>query len=120
MLVIDSHLDLSYNALNWNRDLTRTVAEIRRAESGMTAKGRGTNTVAFPEMRRGEIGICLATVLARANPRGRTEIDFRNQEIACAMARGQLAWYQLLEKQGQCRMIRDVTGLHAAYTQWTS
>ena len=59
MLVIDAHLDLSYNALNWNRDLTLSVADIRRQESGMTEKGRGTNTVAFPELRAGEVGVCL-------------------------------------------------------------
>jgi membrane dipeptidase len=65
MIVIDAHLDLSYKALNWNRDLTPPVAEIRRMEAGMHEKGRGTNTVAFPELRAGEVAVCLATVLAR-------------------------------------------------------
>jgi len=120
MLVIDAHLDLSYNALNWNRDLTETVSEIRRREAGMTEKGRGTNTVAFPEMRRGEVGICLATVLARANPEGTSNIDFRNQEIACAMARGQLAYYEVLEAQGTCKMIRCATDLRTADQEWSS
>ena len=59
MLVIDAHLDLSYNALNWNRDLRLPVAEIRRQEDGMTEKGRGTNTVAFPELRAGEVFVDL-------------------------------------------------------------
>jgi hypothetical protein len=34
MIVIDGHLDLSWNALNWCRDLTLPVEEIRRAEAG--------------------------------------------------------------------------------------
>ena len=36
MLIFDAHLDLAMNALEWNRDLTRTVAEIRAGEHGMT------------------------------------------------------------------------------------
>jgi microsomal dipeptidase-like Zn-dependent dipeptidase len=34
-LLIDSHLDLALNALEWNRDLTRPIAEIRAAEAGL-------------------------------------------------------------------------------------
>ena len=68
MLIIDAHLDLSWNALGWNRDLDQTVAEIRLSESGMEGKARGKNTVALPDMRRGKIGIALATLLARCNP----------------------------------------------------
>ena len=70
MLTIDAHLDLSMNAILWNRDLTLEVAEIRLAESGMKERGRGTNTVSLPELRKAEIGICLATVIARCNPTG--------------------------------------------------
>ena len=45
MLIFDAHLDLSMNALDWNRDITRPVAEIRERERGLTDKtdrGRGT------------------------------------------------------------------------------
>ena len=35
MMIIDSHLDLSWNALNWKRDLTKSIEEIRRSEEGM-------------------------------------------------------------------------------------
>lgn len=107
MLIVDAHLDLSHNALAWNRDLKQTVAEIRLSEAGMDGKARGKNTVAFPDMRRGEIGIALATVIARCNPHGRTLIDFRTQEIACAIAQGQLAYYRLLERRRICEMLLD-------------
>ena len=72
MVIIDAHLDLSWSAVGWNRDLDSTVAEIRASESGMDGKARGKNTVAFPEMRSGKIGIALATVLARCNRRERS------------------------------------------------
>ena len=118
MLVIDSHLDLSWNALNWNRDLTLTVPEIRSLEAGMDQKSRGANTVAFPEMRRGEVAVCLATLLARANSKGKDMLDFRTQEIASAMAQGQLAFYRILESQGQLRMLRDWRSLEGHLQGW--
>src|SRR5438270_616275 len=120
MLIIDAHLDLSWNALGWNRDLSQTVREIRQWEAGMMGKARGKGTVSFPEMRRGEIGIALATVLARCNPKGQSSIDFRTQEIACAMAQGQLAYYKILEALGVCRMLRDWPSLEASFREWQS
>src|SRR5215471_15027801 len=65
-LIFDAHLDLAMNALEWNRDLTRPVAELRAREQGKTDKpDRGRGTVSFPEMRRGGVGICVATLIAR-------------------------------------------------------
>ena len=37
MFIFDAHLDLAMNALEWNRDLTWTVEDIRKSEKGMTA-----------------------------------------------------------------------------------
>jgi membrane dipeptidase len=118
MFILDAHLDLSWNALGWNRDLEQTVAQIRESEAGMPAKARGNNTVAFPEMRRGQVGIVLATVLARCNPKGRSNLDYRTQEIACATAQGQLAYYRLLERRGVCEMLLDWPSLQRNFAQW--
>ena len=41
MILIDAHLDLAMNALNWDRNLDLPVYEIREREQGMTQKGRG-------------------------------------------------------------------------------
>src|ERR1043165_1203090 len=119
MLLVDSHLDLAWNALGWNRDLRRSVAEIRASEEGMTQRGRQTNTVCFEEMRRGEVGISVATLLARCNPVGRTfNLEFRTREIAYAVAQGQLAYYRALEEDGICRIIRDKAGLKRSFAEW--
>jgi membrane dipeptidase len=118
MLILDAHLDLSWNALGWNRDLEQTVAEIRLSESGMEGKGRGKNTVSLPDMRRGKIGIALATLLARANRNGRSSLDHRTQEIACATAQGQLAYYRLLERRGECELLLDWPSLQKSFSRW--
>jgi membrane dipeptidase len=118
MFILDAHLDLSWNALGWNRDLDQTVAEIRLSEAGMTQKARGKNTVSLPELRRGEVGIVVATLLARANRRSRSSLDFRTQEIACATAQGQLAYYRLLERRGACEILLDWPALARNFARW--
>ena len=40
MLIIDAHLDLSWNALQGNRDLLRSAYTIRTQEVGTPGKGR--------------------------------------------------------------------------------
>jgi membrane dipeptidase len=119
VVVIDSHLDLAWNALNWNRDLTRSVREIRQAESGMKDVRRGANTVAFPEMRQGKVGVCLATVLARASGLNEPLLDYRTREIAYAMAKGQLAYYRALEKEGILKMLLTFPALREHVDRWT-
>jgi membrane dipeptidase len=118
MLVIDGHLDLAWNALNWNRDITLPVADIRRAEAGSQEAHRGANTVSLPEMRKAEVGVCLATLLARASTLGEPLLDYPSRGIASAMARGQLAYYRILEAQGQVRMIGDWASLAAQAQAW--
>jgi membrane dipeptidase len=61
-LIFDAHLDLSMNAMEWNRDLTSPLGEIREREKGLNDKpDRCNGTVSFPEMRKGNIGICMGT-----------------------------------------------------------
>jgi membrane dipeptidase len=118
MLVVDAHLDLSMNALHWNRDLMRSVPETRRAEAAMREKGRAAGTVAFPEMRAGNIGVSVVTLIARASFPGNPLSGYANQEIAAAVAHGQLAYYRILESQGVCRMLTDAAGLVAHVQEW--
>ena len=123
MLIIDSHLDLAWNALGWNRDLGITAHETRVVEAPLADQGHGRamGTVSLPDLRRGQIGICVATFLARRNPRGNyVNLDFRTQEIACAVARGQLAYYRQLEEDGACRIIADLAGFEECFGAWQS
>ena len=120
MLLIDGHLDLSWNALTWNRDLDLPVTQIREAEAGIEGKGRGANVVSFPAMRQGQIGIAFATLLARCSPTGRSILDFKTQELACATALGQWNWYKLLENRGVCRFVTGVPSLREAVAAWQS
>jgi membrane dipeptidase len=121
MLLVDGHLDLSMNALEWNRDLTRPLAEVRRREVGQTdKKDRGRNVCTLDEMRRGEIGLCIATQIARYVAEGNSLPGWHSPEIAWAMTQGQLAWYRAMEKSGQLIQIRDRAGLASQLELWNS
>lgn len=125
-LIIDSHLDLAWNALQWNRDLTEPLQQLNDRERQMTdRRSRGHATVSLPEMRRGGVAVCLATLLARAKRDvmpaegfNRTNVDFATPEIASATAQGQLAYYQLLTKRQEIRLIRTPGDLAAHWRQW--
>ena len=95
MLIFDAHLDLAMNALEWNRDLTRPIQEIRERERGKTDKpDRTRGTVCLPELRRGHIGLVVATQIARyakpTHPLG----GCHSPAQAWATTQGQLAWYR--------------------------
>ena len=122
MLIFDAHLDLAWNALDWNRDLRLPAADIRRREvqQGMTDKGRGEGTVSFPELRRGRVGVFIATLLARLmRPNLNPAIQrYESMEAAYAAAHGQMAYYRALERQGHLRWIKDWPTLDAHVRAW--
>src|SRR5690625_1422419 len=118
MLAIDGHLDLAMNALNWDRDLTKSVETIRQQEAGMTEKGRACNTVSLPELRKAKIAVCYATVIARVQQPSSPLAGYRTHEVAYAQSMGQLAWYREMERQGEIRMIPDLPTLERHMQEW--
>ena len=112
MLLFDAHLDLSLNALSWNRDLTQPLSDIREREKGKTdIKARGTGTVCLPEMRAAEIGICVATQIGHSVSKHSPLYGWNSPELAWAQTQGQLAWYRTMEEQGQMKQIASASVL---------
>jgi membrane dipeptidase len=118
MLIIDAHLDLAWNALQWNRDLLQSVYTVRTREARIAGAGRGQNTVSFPELRRGRVAVCFGTLIARVNPGGQPIIDYGSPAQAFAAARGQLAYYHALFEQGHIRLITNRAELDAHIREW--
>ncbi len=120
-LIFDAHLDLSMNALEWNRDFRRPIEEIRDRERSLTDKpDRGRSTVCFPEMRRGRIGLCVGTQIARFVAPGNRLPGWHSPDQAWAMTQGQLAWYRAMEERGELVQIRDRIALDRHLDRWTS
>src|SRR5262245_33909015 len=106
-LIFDSHLDLSMNAMEWNRDIRLPLVEIRRRELGLADKpDRTRNTVCLPEMRRARIGLCVATQISRYSGRFSKLPGWSSPEQAWAHTQGQLAWYRVMEECGELVQLR--------------
>ncbi len=118
MLIVDGHLDLAMNALEWNRDLTQTVAQIRKSERHYKEKGRAAGTVAFPELKQGRVMLSFATLIARVAHKTNGYKGNNGQEICHAKAMGQLAYYRLFERLGHLSILADWPALERHVEAW--
>ncbi|MFY9159514.1 dipeptidase [Aquirufa ecclesiirivi] len=121
MLLFDAHLDLSMNALEWNRDLRASLKDINEREKGMTDKpDRGNAVISLEELRKGNIGIVVATQIARYVDKSSTLPGWHSPEQAWAQTQGQLAYYKALEALGELSPIRNWSELQAHVAYWNS
>ncbi len=121
MFIFDAHLDLAMNAMEWNRDLTWSVEDIRAKETGLTDKpDRGKNTVSFDAMRKGDIGLCMATQIARFVKKENNLPGWNSPQQAWAQTQGQLAWYRAMEALGEMTQITNLQELDNHLDFWNS
>jgi membrane dipeptidase len=121
MFTIDAHLDLSMNAMEWNRDLRKSIDEIRDREKGMTDKpDRGNGVVCFPELRKGNIGLVVATQIARYVAQDNPLPGWHSPEQAWAHTQAQLAWYKIMEDEGELTQITDLNTLENHLQDWNA
>jgi len=114
MFTIDLHLDLSMNALEWNRDLRLPVSEINAREEGRSdLPGRGGATVSLPALREGAVGLVVATQIARYVAPGNPLPGWHSPEQAWAHTQGQLAWYRAMEEAGEMQAVHDLASLES-------
>jgi membrane dipeptidase len=118
VLIIDAHLDLSWNALQWNRNLLLSAYTIRTLEVRTSGKARTTGTVALPEMRQGRVAVSFATLLARSTGKPAPHIDYASQAQSYGVAQGQLAYYRALEREGHIRILTDAAALSSHIAEW--
>lgn len=118
-LIFDVHLDLSMNALEWNRDLTLPLDEIRKHEANMTdLKGRGNNTVCFDEMRKGGIGLCVATQIGGCMKPAGPVASWETPAQAWGMTQGQRAYYEAMSDLGEMTPITNLEQLDTHLELW--
>lgn len=117
--IIDAHLDLAMNAIEWNRDLRRPLDEIRLRESHMKDKAdRGRGTVCLPELRKGRVGLVVATQLSRCTSFGASLPGWNSPQQAWAMTQAQIAWYREMEAAGEMLQITNLSELESHLAVW--
>lgn len=119
MFTIDAHLDLAMNAMEWNRDLRQPIHKIREREKDLKDKpDRGNNVVSFSELRNGDIGLVVATQIARYVAVGSTLPGWNSPEQAWAQTQAQLAWYTTMEEAGELTQVNDIKTLEQQIKTW--
>ena len=121
MLIFDAHLDLAWNAIDWNRDLRLTVRRDPPGENdaGMTDKGRGVQhrRLPRPAPRQGRHvhrhAACRGCYRIGAMPAiQRYDITWRPPTRAAL--RPDRTTTEALEQQGVLRWIKDWPALDSA------
>ncbi len=121
MLIIDAHLDIAMNAIEWNRDYRQTIEQIRAREFGMQDKpDRAKGTVSLPELRKGEIGLIVATQIARYVSPDNPLPGYHSPEIAWGITQAQLAWYRAMEDLGEMVQITNYQSLTDHLSLWNN
>ncbi len=98
MIIVDAHLDLAYNALNYGRSLTLPAVDIRQTEQPNSNWGQVTAT--FPDMQRGGVDLVFGTLFvtpshAKLAVMG-DKMTYHNADQAHGYAMQQLDYYHRL------------------------
>lgn len=105
--------------MEWNRDLRQSLLSINERESGMNDKpDRGKVTVSLPELRKGNIGLVVATQIARYVAPSNPLPGWASPQQAWAQTQAQLAWYKAMEEEGEMVMIKDCSSLEKHTAFW--
>src|SRR5688572_7106048 len=119
MFIVDAHLDLAMNAMEWNRDLRLPVSMLRQREEGMNDKpDRGNATVSLPALRAGKVGLVVATQIARYVALDNPLPGWHSPEQAWAQTQAQLAWYRCMEDSGEMVQVYDLQSLNDHLGLW--
>jgi len=107
MLIFDAHLDLAWNAIEWNRDLLQPIAAIREHERQFAGCVPGDCTISVPELRKGNIGLVIATLLPRFKRNLAPLTFYQSRLSAFGAMQGQLAWYRQMTELGHFAELPD-------------
>lgn len=108
-MIIDAHLDMAYTAIEYNRDLTKTVAQLRQTETGRKV-GDGLVTATFPSLRDSGVGLIFATLFVAPYSKKREGQTFvyRTPAEAHQHAMRQLDYYhRLADETAYIRLVGD-------------
>jgi membrane dipeptidase len=107
------------NAMEWNRDLRLPVGDINDREKGMKDKpDRGNATTSLPELRKGNIGLVVATQIARFVGPGNPLPGWHSPHQAWAQTQAQLAWYRSMEEEGEMVQVNNLESLEKHLMLW--
>lgn len=102
-MIVDAHLDIAYNVLNFGRNYTTPLAETRQREG---ARLEDVATVSLPEALAGDVGLVFGTLFVA--PESGAAISSRvygTPEEASQQALEQLAVYRALAEREDVMLL---------------
>jgi membrane dipeptidase len=122
-LIVDAHLDLAWNMLQFGRDYRRAAAETRRLEPAWIAAVNDQTMLGLPDMRRGRVALAFGSLYAapRRWQAGAWEtLVYDTPEQANRLYRDQIDVYHRLaeEQSADFRLIRTQADLAAHLDAW--
>jgi membrane dipeptidase len=121
-IIIDAHLDLAYNALDYGRDYRNAAHTTRRLEADAEhVKHSGECTVGFPDMLRGRVGLAFATIFVEPASRGISgnRRGYADAQEAHALGMTQLDWYhRLADSEPHIALVTDQRSLRDVLSDW--
>src|SRR5688572_20617319 len=110
MLVVDAHEDIAWNVRTFNRDYTKTMADIRSYEAGGVIPAYNGNTLlGKSEWLRGQVAVIFATLFVSPIKHALGEWDsqaYRDIQEAHRNVSAQLdVYHQLVDQDPQFRLI---------------
>ncbi len=104
--LVDAHLDLAYNALEYGWDLAIPLDELRRQTPGPYRP-----TVTLPALAEAGVAVVFATLFV-------DPARYPHPADAARVARRQLGLYRRWEAEGRVRIIENARDLDAHLVRW--
>lgn len=113
MFIVDAHLDLAYNALEYGRDLRLTVQQVRERESGRVV-GDGPITTTLPSLLEAGVGLIVASIFVAPYNKNRAHerVVYRNADEAHRWGMKQLdVYHRWADELDYVRLVTDKVAL---------
>ncbi len=114
MLIFDGDYPMAYGALELNRNLSLPIDELRATDPDSS----NVPFASLPEMRRGGIVCALMKFTIRRRWEGSVLEGYDSAEAAYGAAKGQLAYYRILERQGEGVILTTGSDLAEHVKRW--
>src|SRR4029077_9034723 len=114
MLIFDGDYPMAPLAMTLRRDVTLPLAEMR-------ARDRDYENIALaslPEMRKAGMAVAILKVVSDMQREGNTIKGENEPHRVYAIGKGQIGYYNALERMGELRIIRTRDDLREHMAQW--
>ncbi len=124
MFIVDAHEDLAWNMLTFQRDYSRSAAEIRQSEAGsLIWKWNGDTLLGWQDYQRGQVMLVFATLFAAPLRKKLGDWDtqcYADTQQAKKLYRAQAeAYFQLVEQHPKkFTLVQTANDLHALQQDW--